>query len=49
MIRVGGRVLSDYIGLLDEDQLERERSLRPSHVVDGGSVAHQYRVSQILK
>jgi hypothetical protein len=49
MIRVRGRVLSDYIGLLDEEQLERERSLRPSHVVDGGGDAHQFRVSQILK
>jgi hypothetical protein len=25
------------------------RSLRPSHVVDRGGAAHQYRVSQILK
>jgi hypothetical protein len=49
MIRVRGRVLSDYIGLLDEDRLECERSLRPSHVVDGGGDAHQYRVSRILK
>jgi hypothetical protein len=42
-------VLSDYIGMLDEERLERERSLQPSHVVAGGGAAHQYRVSQILK
>jgi hypothetical protein len=36
MIRVRGRVLSDYIGLLDEERLACERSLRPSHVVEGG-------------
>jgi hypothetical protein len=39
MIRVRGRVLSDDIGMLDEERLERERASGP----------HQYRVSQILK
>jgi hypothetical protein len=43
MIRVRGRVLSDYIGLLDEDRLECERSLRPSHVVErGGDSLQEY-------
>jgi hypothetical protein len=48
LLRIRARVLSDYIGLLDEDRLERERSLRPSHVVAGVGEAHQRRVSRIL-
>jgi hypothetical protein len=36
MIRIRGRVLSDYIALLDEERLECERSSGPSHVEDGG-------------
>jgi hypothetical protein len=41
MIRVSGRILSDYIALLDEERLECERSSGPSHVVDGGGDALQ--------
>jgi hypothetical protein len=35
MIRIKGRILSDYIALLDEERLECERSSGPSRVEDG--------------
>jgi hypothetical protein len=39
MLRVRARALSDYIRLLDEDRLARERASRPSHVVVRGGAA----------
>jgi hypothetical protein len=39
MLRVRARVLSEYIGLLDEDRLARERASRPSQVAAGGDDA----------
>jgi hypothetical protein len=39
MLRVRARALSDYIGLLDEDRLARERASRQSHVVAGCGAA----------
>jgi hypothetical protein len=45
LIRARGRVLSEYVALLDEEYgrsgLECERSFGPSHVEDGGGDALQ--------
>jgi hypothetical protein len=49
MIRVRGRVLSEYIASLDEDRLECERSSGPSHVEEGGGDAQQSEDSSHLK
>jgi hypothetical protein len=44
MLRIRGKVLAEYIGLLDEERLRRtlcERSPGPSHVEDGGGDAQR--------
>jgi hypothetical protein len=53
LIRTRGRLLSEYIGLLDEDYeqsgLECETFFGPSQVEDGSSDAHQSENSSHLK
>jgi hypothetical protein len=53
LIRARGRVLSEYIALLDEEYdrsgLECERSYGPGHVEDGGGDARQSGNSSHLK
>jgi hypothetical protein len=44
MLRIRGKVLAEYVGLLDQERIRRslcERSPGPSHVEDGGGEAHR--------
>jgi hypothetical protein len=52
MLRIRGKVLAEYVGLLDEERIRRslcERASGPSHVEDGGGDAQRTnRVSRIF-
>jgi hypothetical protein len=52
MLRIRGKVLSEYVGLLDEERIRRslcERASGPSHVEDGGGDAQRTsRVSRMF-